>query len=122
MSDVPQSVINAYNASLGGAGQPPPSVTNLPGGTIPSSQGIPALPTETRDPSGNVVVPPSTVQRAPADVGPATVPLRFKAQSGVNERDLDPRLTERANRLYDLMPEAVRERAEISSARRSREQ
>jgi hypothetical protein len=108
-----QATIDAVNQSFGGGS---------PGGTIPQSRGVPALPAETRDAAGNIVTPESAPRMAPADTAPAAVAFKPRVRDGVNTTNMDPRLTERVNRLYDLMPESVRESAEITSARRSEAQ
>ncbi len=108
-----QTTIDAINKSLG-----PPGA----GGPIPASQGVPALPAEARDAAGNIVVPQTAPQMAPADTAPAIVPFKYKLRPGVNDTNMDPRLVERANRLYDLIPEGLRDSAEITAARRSHEQ
>ncbi len=118
MVELAQATIDQINASLGG-----PAVAT-PGGAIPASAGVPTVGGERRDPAGNVVVPPSAPATAPgpADTAPAAVAFKFKQGSGVHSDHMDPRLVERANRLYDLMPENVRKDTEIISARRSEAQ
>jgi len=73
--------------------------------------------------AGQGVVMPEGVLRpqVPRDTAPPVASMRFKTRDGVDTTRLDPDFSARINRLYDLVPEKIRDSALVSDGVRSLE-
>lgn len=102
--------------------RPAVSAEPAPAPPAPGSNELPTVP-----PSAvtgrelRVSIPGRDPPPGPPDTAPPTVSLPFRLRTGVDATNLDADFVARTQKLYELMPEGIRDQVEVADAVRSRE-